>query len=293
MAAQPPHPPSDDRGPRGHGPPGGDCFPGPPGGPLPPRPGGAGAPGPWSGLPPGGPGAGSERAGRLRRRLIGGAAAGVLAIGVVAGFVWAALDEGPPYADLAGCEELLPAGVIDSAPEIAGPLIGDAELTGGETFDSRIIEQAECWTPAEGGSSGMMAVSIRRYAPGTEEADYAPVRRALERERGDLAGGVETGASARRVEAYYGSVVADVEVRPLPVGEHGFAISYADADPEDALGVWGGVSSWAVAQFHERNVIVQVVYHGTAAMTPEEKLEAAAELARLIERRVAETARTV
>lgn len=315
MAAQPPQPPPDPYGhhggaPRGpYGPPPGRYgpapaddadFPGPPGGPLPPGWGGAGTAGPSAGVPgrrsaSAGPPSAGDRAQRLRRRLIVGVVAGAAAVGVIAGFVWVALDDGPPYADIAECEELLPADAVDTVPGFDGAAFTGVVLTGDRmhTQDPQVVQQAQCTGRRESGSLAMGAANLNRYDPATEEADYASLRRALDRNRIELSGGVETGSAARGVDAYFGSAVADVEVDRLGAGDEGFVITYTNVESLDfpALDEAGG--SWVVAQFRDRNLVVDVVCYGTAEMSAEEKLEAAVEMARLIERRAATTGRTL
>ncbi|QBI52819.1 hypothetical protein [Streptomonospora litoralis] len=296
MARQRPHPPTEPSG--GSGSSAGDAeFPGPPGGPLPPRHAGGGPPGAssaWGGAAADAPAAAAPPSFQRRNRWIGGAVAGVAAVGVTAAFVWAALDEGPPYADLAACEKLLPREAVDGIPGLEGAAVDGSEMTRGETYSDRIVEQVECWTGADDDRSTVVTtISMRRYAPQAAQDDYAPLRRALDRERGELSGGVEIGSSGRRDDAYYGSAAADVAVRPLDAGDDGFTVSYTDADLGGMSRIYGDMEHWAVAQFRDRNLVVQVLHQGTADMSAAERTRAVADLARLVERRTAETAATV
>ncbi|GAA1756941.1 hypothetical protein [Streptomonospora arabica] len=308
MAAEPPFPPSYPGGRYGPPPGGADSpFPGPPGGPLPPRVPGGPRPGPPArpAGDPGGAGAGSPPGpqqdgaapagpGRAAPRRAAGFDAAV-SVAVVAGSAWFALRGDPPYADIAACEDLLPAGAADHVPGITGAAFNGVVVTGAriEDSDPHVVQEARCSESDEPAARFPMWVGVRRFRPATREADYAVLRRVLDRERVELAGGVEVGSTGRAADTYFFAGAADVEVRRLDAGDEGFSIAYSDAEDAPMLEAAGGGDTWAVAQFRDRNLMVQVVFHGTAAMSLGEKVEAVTGMARLVEGRAAATGRTV
>ncbi|GAB3455764.1 hypothetical protein GCM10027570_36700 [Streptomonospora sediminis] len=278
--------------PHGSAPADGSAFPGPPGGPLPPDgPGGQGGPAPDGAPAPG------DRARRRRWRVAAAVAAGAAALGVAAGLGWVAVENARPYADLAPCERLLPRHSLAGLPGLDGAAAAGEELGpggDGETYDKRSVEQVECWTGSDRErSAGPVAISMRRHSPATRESDYAPLQRALDRHQRALAGGLAAGSAARQKSVYYRTATADVEVRTLDTGDEGFLVSYTGAEPAYTVPWPSTAEHWAVAQYRDRNLFVQVTYAGAPEMGAEAELAAVSELAELVQRRAAETARLV
>lgn len=174
MSVGPPNPPYGPQGPGQQfpGAPGGPAFPGAPGGPTPPPPGGM----PPGGMPPGGAPQGGRPNRGMLFALVGGGAALVLVVAVVA--VILATRTGPAYAALPGCDEILPEDALAGIGELEGADV--EEETGGAGGDEDIVEGLAC-TGGSGEDLPQFNVSIALYDPDTRERDYRKLEREFER----------------------------------------------------------------------------------------------------------------
>ncbi|MDA2810824.1 hypothetical protein O4J56_09280 [Nocardiopsis sp. RSe5-2] len=224
---------------------------------------------PPGGMPPGGmPPGGAPQGGRPNRgmlfALIGGGAALVLVVAVVA--VVLATRTGPAYASLPGCDDILPEDALAGIGDLEGADV-DEETGGAFGEDEDIVGGLICTDGGGGEDLPRFNVSIALYDPATRERDYRQLEREFERATEDyddiLAGEMEADD-----EDYLSEPLEELS---LSVGDdrRGYLMSddYMTEDVE-----------YGVVYFRMSNVFAIVSYYGEDEPV-EEKGDAVVDLA--------------
>ncbi|MFC3995027.1 hypothetical protein ACFOVU_03820 [Nocardiopsis sediminis] len=268
-AGSPPPPPGPSRLPSAGGAPvRGPDFPGEPGGPLP-----EGAV-----RPPG------------RGRALAGAAAALAAVAVAVPLALSLTGPRPAYGALGACADLLPDDVVAEIPATGGHTLGGGPSYYYGEAEPGVDESLFCSATRDDESPALFTVIVLRYLPETRDADYAEPRAHVTRALAPIERGL-AGASAAPSVDTGDDLVADVELRDLPAGDGGHAVSYAD--PRSANPAVAAQDDWAEATFSTRNIAVDVIYRGTPDMDVDAKLDAAALLATTVADRIGATLDTV
>ncbi|WP_239648732.1 hypothetical protein [Nocardiopsis chromatogenes] len=218
-------------------------------------------------MPPGGmPPQGAPQGGKPNRgmlfALVGGGAALVLVVAVVA--VVLATRTGPAYAALPGCGDILPEDALAGIGDLEGAEVEDS--TGPSSEDEDIDEGMAC---TDGSSEDLprFAVHVLLYDPATRERDYRALEREFDRAVEDyddiLAGDMDPDD-----EEYLSEPLEELSVS---VGDdrRGYLMSddFMDEDLE-----------YGIVFFRMSNLFVSVTYYGEDEPV-EEKGDAVVDLA--------------
>ncbi|MFC4564550.1 hypothetical protein ACFO4E_22055 [Nocardiopsis mangrovi] len=264
----PPEPRPSRHAPTGRAPKGRPDFPGEPGGPLP---------------------EGAVRPPGKGRALITAAAA-LAAVAVAVPLAWGLAGPRPAYAGLETCADLLPDDVFADIPATEGHTLGGGPSYYYGEAEPGIDESLYCSATRDDEDPALFTVIVLRYLPETRDTDYAEPRDRVARALAPLERGLG-GASAAPAVDTGDDLVADLELRDLPVGDGGHAVSYSE--PRSDNPAVAAQDDWAEAVFSTRNIAVDVIYRGSPGMDAGAKLDAAAGLATTVADRIGATLDTV